>query len=124
MSSHKKTDFDYNTYLHYPISMKTTKKCSVIGYPRVGANRELKFASEKYFKNEISSNELEAVAKDLRAVNWKIQKTAGIDFISSNDFSFYDGMLDTAFMLCAIPVRYKKLCLSKLDTYFAMARGF
>ena len=123
MSAHKKTNIDYIIYLDYAFNMKTTKKCSVIGYPRVGANRELKFASEKYFKNEISSKELEAAAKDLRDLNWKTQKQAGIDFISSNDFSFYDGMLDTAFMLCAIPTRYKKLCLSKLDTFFAMARG-
>ena len=104
--------------------MKTIRKCSVIGYPRVGAQRELKFASEKYFKGDIDSGALEAAAKTLRASNWKTQQDAGIDFIASNDFSFYDGMLDTAFMLGVIPARYKNLCLSKLDTFFAMARGY
>ena len=64
------------------------------------------------------------VAHELKFLNWQTQKNDGIDFISSNDFSFYDGMLDTAFMLGAIPERYKKLELSKLDTFFAMARGY
>ena len=97
---------------------------SVIGFPRIGAHRELKFASEKYFANTISQEELEQAAKQIRLDGWKKQAEAGIGFISSNDFSFYDGMLDTAFMLGAIPARYKSLCLSKLDTFFAMARGF
>ncbi len=99
-------------------------KTSVIGFPRIGAHRELKFASEKYFAKTISQEELEQAAKQIRLDGWKKQAEAGIDFISSNDFSFYDGMLDTAFMLGAIPARYKALCLSKLDTFFAMARGF
>lgn len=97
---------------------------SVIGYPRIGSNRELKFASEKYFAKEISQEELKNVAKDLKISNWKTQKESGIDFISSNDFSFYDGMLDTSIMLGAIPTRYKNLKLSTLDTFFAMARGY
>ena len=99
-------------------------KTSVIGFPRIGAHRELKFASEKYFANTISQEELEQAAKQIRLDGWKKQAEAGIVFISSNDFSFYDGMLDTAFMLGAIPARYKSLCLSKLDTFFAMARGY
>lgn len=99
-------------------------KTSVIGYPRVGAKRELKFASEKYFAGEINSTELESTAKDLRKSHWLSQKNAGIDFISSNDFSFYDNMLDTCFLLGVIPERYKALTLSKLDTFFAMARGY
>ena len=104
--------------------VKTNMKTSVIGYPRIGAHRELKFASEKYFAKKIELNELEATAKEMRLSNWKSQKEAGIDFISSNDFSYYDGMLDTCFMLGVIPERYKALCLSKLDTFFAMARGY
>ena len=99
-------------------------RISVIGYPRIGSLRELKFASEKYFAKEISQEELNNVAHELKLSNWHTQKNDGIDFISSNDFSFYDGMLDTAFMLGAIPERYKKLGLSKLDTFFAMARGY
>lgn len=97
---------------------------SVIGFPRIGAHRELKFSSEKYFAKTISQEELEQAAKQIRLDGWKKQAEAGIGFISSNDFSFYDGMLDTAFMLGAIPARYKSLCLSKLDTFFAMARGY
>ena len=89
-------------------------KTSVIGFPRIGAHRELKFASEKYFAKTISQEELEQAAKQIRLDGWKKQAEAGISFISSNDFSFYDGMLDTAFMLGAIPARYKSLCLSKL----------
>ena len=99
-------------------------KTSVIGFPRVGANRELKFASEKYFAGKITAEELQNTARELRKNNWLLQKNAGIDFISSNDFSFYDNMLDTSFMLGVIPQCYKALCLSKLDTFFAMARGY
>ncbi|MBP5568987.1 MAG: 5-methyltetrahydropteroyltriglutamate--homocysteine S-methyltransferase [Treponema sp.] len=99
-------------------------KTSVIGFPRIGAKRELKFASEKYFAGTISLEELNQTASDIRRSNWKKQKDAGIDFISSNDFSFYDNMLDLCFMLGVIPKRYKDLCLSSLDTYFAMARGY
>ncbi len=99
-------------------------KTSVIGFPRVGANRELKFASEKYFAGKITAEELQATARELRKNAWLLQKNAGIDFINSNDFSFYDNMLDTSFMLGVIPQRYKALCLSKLDTFFAMARGY
>lgn len=99
-------------------------KTSIIGYPRIGSLRELKFASEKYFRNEISVAELQDTAQKLRFENLSIQCESGLDFIPSNDFSFYDGMLDTAVLLNAIPVRYKKLGLSELDTYFAMARGY
>ncbi|WP_455720186.1 5-methyltetrahydropteroyltriglutamate--homocysteine S-methyltransferase [Agathobacter sp.] len=97
---------------------------SVIGYPRIGTLRELKFALEKYFRKEITDAELQATAKELRAVHWQSQKDAGIDFIPSNDFSFYDIVLDSAFLFNIVPDRYKKLELSELDTYLAMARGY
>ncbi|MGN0613978.1 MAG: 5-methyltetrahydropteroyltriglutamate--homocysteine S-methyltransferase, partial [Porcipelethomonas sp.] len=99
-------------------------KTSITGYPRIGSQRELKFASEKYFRNEISEDELQKTAKELRLENLKVQRESGLDFIPSNDFSFYDGMLDTAFLLNAVPDRYRRLGLSGLDTYFAMARGY
>ena len=99
-------------------------KTSVIGYPRIGTLRELKFASEKYFRKEITSVELLVTAKSLRKIHWNTQKNSGIDFISSNDFSFYDMTLDTAVLFNIIPNRYRELNLSNLDTYFAMARGF
>lgn len=99
-------------------------KTSVIGFPRIGTLRELKFASEKYFKKEITADELLAKGKELRKIHWNTQKEAGIDFISSNDFSFYDILLDTAVLFGIVPKRYKELNLSELDTYFAMARGY
>lgn len=99
-------------------------KTSTIGYPRIGSLRELKFVSEKYFRNEITAQELQDTAKNLRFAHWKIQQDNGIDYIPSNDFSFYDNLLDTATLLNVIPKRYQELNLSPLDTYFAMARGY
>lgn len=97
---------------------------SVIGFPRIGRNRELKFASEKFFNGEISEQELKQVGKQMREFNILTQKQAGIDYISSNDFSFYDNLLDTAFLFNVIPARYKEPGLSDLQTYFAAARGY
>lgn len=99
-------------------------KTSIIGYPRIGSLRELKFASEKYFRGEITADELQKTAKELRFENLEVQRISGLDFIPSNDFSFYDGMLDTAVLLGTVPDRYRNLGLSELDTYFAMARGY
>ena len=99
-------------------------KTSVIGFPRIGKNRELKFATEKFFKAELSQAELEKTAESLRAYGWKKQQEAGIDFIPSNDFSFYDNMLDTAFLLGAVPSRYTSLGLSELEAYFAASHGY
>ena len=97
---------------------------SVIGFPRIGTLRELKFAEERYFKQEIDQAELLETAKELRKTHWQTQKNAGIDFISCNDFSFYDTLLDTAQLLNIVSKRYKDLKLSELDTYFSMARGY
>lgn len=97
---------------------------SVIGFPRVGKLRELKFASEKYFKQEISTEELEQVAKGLREMHWKLQQAAGISHIPSNDFSYYDNVLDLTVLLNALPENYRQLGLSERDTYFAAARGY
>lgn len=99
-------------------------KNSIIGFPRVGKLRELKFASEKYFRHEITKEELLKVAKDLRNEHFSFIKKQGIDYVPSNDFSFYDGVLDTAFLINAVPEEYKKLNLDDLDTYFAVARGY
>ena len=99
-------------------------KKSIIAFPRIGSNRELKFALEKYFRKEITEKELQTVAKKSRLENWKSQKEAGIDSPISNDFSFYDQTLDLSIALGAIPESYKNLELSELDTLFALARGF
>jgi 5-methyltetrahydropteroyltriglutamate--homocysteine methyltransferase len=97
---------------------------SVIGYPRIGKDRELKFASEKFFGGELDEAGLLEVAKTIRKEDLLKQKEAGITYISSNDFSFYDNVLDTAFLFNIIPQRYKDLGLSELETYFALARGY
>lgn len=97
---------------------------SIIGYPRVGTLRELKFATEKYFRGEISAEALSETAKQIRRSQWELQRRSGLDFIPSNDFSFYDNMLDTAVLFHIVPRRYSELGLSALDTYFAMARGY
>jgi 5-methyltetrahydropteroyltriglutamate--homocysteine methyltransferase len=99
-------------------------RTSVIGYPRIGKDRELKFAVEKYFSGDLSKEEMLQTAKMLRKEHWEKQDFIGIDFISSNDFSFYDNVLDTAILLNTVPQRYKDIGLDDLDTYFAMARGY
>ena len=71
-------------------------KTSVIGYPRVGAHRELKFASERYFNGTATRAELLSIAADLRRTHWQKQQEHQINWIPSNDFSFYDNILDTA----------------------------
>lgn len=97
---------------------------SIIGFPRIGAHRELKFATEKYFRGEISAEELKNTVVAQREAQWKLQKDAGVSYIPSNDYSLYDGVLDAAFMLNAIPARYASTGLSDLDVYFAMAHGY
>lgn len=99
-------------------------KTSVIGYPRVGGLRELKFTTEKYLKGDLTKEELEITAFRLREMHWKEQNNNKIDFIPSNDFSFYDNLLDTAVLLNVVPKRYRQLQLDPLDEYFAMARGY
>lgn len=99
-------------------------KTSVIGFPRVGKLRELKFVTEKFFRGEADVAELEKTGKEIRLEQWKWQKDSRIDFIPSGDFSFYDTILDAAVLFNIIPKRYKTLGLSEQDTYFAMARGY
>lgn len=92
---------------------------SIIGFPRIGQNRELKKALESFWSGKSNQNELELVAKELRAKHWVAQKE--LDFVCVNDFSLYDNMLDLAYALGAKPARFKEL--SGLEGYFAMARG-
>lgn len=97
---------------------------TIIGFPRIGAQRELKFATEKYFRKQITAAELKKVGKKLRKKHWKQLQSAGIDQIPSNDFSFYDNMLDTAFLFNALPTEIANSSLSDIDKYFALARGY
>lgn len=92
---------------------------SILGFPRIGKNRELKKALESFWSGKCSSQELESVAKSLRAKHWEIQK--GLDYVCVNDFSLYDNVLDLAYALNAKPYRFKDL--EGLEGYFAMARG-
>lgn len=97
---------------------------TIIGFPRLGEFRELKFETEKYFRNEISADDLKAFAKELRQKHWNVIKDAGIDQIPSNDFSFYDNTLDTSVLFNIIPKKVKDLDFDELEEYFALARGY
>ncbi|WP_311466981.1 5-methyltetrahydropteroyltriglutamate--homocysteine S-methyltransferase [uncultured Abiotrophia sp.] len=97
---------------------------SIIGFPRIGEHRELKFATEKYFRKEISAEELQATAKELRAKHWRLAQEGGVDQIPSNDFSLYDTFLDTAVLFNIVPEQVQAIDLSELDKYFALARGY
>ena len=92
---------------------------SIIGFPRIGQNRELKKALEAFWAGKCSQSELESVAKELRAKHWEAQKH--LDYVCVNDFSYYDNVLDLAYALGAKPARFKELI--GLEGYFAMARG-
>lgn len=93
----------------------------VIGFPRIGEKRELKKVLEQYWSKQTDFNEVKYVTSQLKKRHWNYQKDAKIDFIASNDFSYYDNMLDTTILLGAIPQRFQNLKDEEL--YFAMARG-
>ncbi|MBN7812446.1 5-methyltetrahydropteroyltriglutamate--homocysteine S-methyltransferase [Algoriphagus sp. H41] len=101
----------------------------ILGYPRIGSHRELKKASERYWSGKSSLKDLLSAGHTIRQQNWQLQKQAGLDLITSNDFSFYDQVLDMSLAVSAIPERYHPILLDKkgnaeLDLYFAMARGY
>ncbi|MGO3770119.1 MAG: 5-methyltetrahydropteroyltriglutamate--homocysteine S-methyltransferase, partial [Vreelandella alkaliphila] len=100
----------------------------ILGYPRIGAQRELKKATEAYWKGDISRGDLEATGQALRLSHWQIQQNAGLDFISVGDFAFYDQVLNVSVMLGAVPARFNaqhevSAGNVDLDTAFRMARG-
>ncbi|MDO4697812.1 MAG: 5-methyltetrahydropteroyltriglutamate--homocysteine S-methyltransferase [Pasteurellaceae bacterium] len=96
----------------------------VLGFPRVGAKRELKFAQERYWRKELGEQDLIDLAKALREKNWKHQAEANADFVAVGDFTFYDHILDLQVATGAIPARFgfdsQHLTL---DQYFQLARG-
>ncbi len=94
-----------------------------LGYPRIGNKRQLKFALEKYWRGEISEDELSRRAAAVRAANWSTQLEAGIDLIPVGDFSLYDHVLDMSVTLGHVPSRFAGDDASPLDRYFRMARG-
>jgi 5-methyltetrahydropteroyltriglutamate--homocysteine methyltransferase len=98
-----------------------------LGFPRIGNNRELKQVCELYWSGKISLELLLETGRKIKKQNWKLQKDTGIDLVPSNDFSFYDHILDMSLSVGAIPDRYKSLIddnISIHDLYFAMARGY
>jgi 5-methyltetrahydropteroyltriglutamate--homocysteine methyltransferase len=97
-----------------------------LGYPRIGAGRELKKACENYWAGQIGKQELLIAGKNERQKNWKLQQEYGIDLIPCNDFSFYDQVQDLSLMLGAVPERFEPLkkILNETDLYFAMCRGY
>ncbi len=108
----------------------TTKtiKAHILGYPRVGAKRELKFALESFWRKETTSEHLQKTAADLRKTHWQKQQDADLAFITSNDFSLYDHVLDHTVLFGAQPKRFAKLpfgekTISPENAYFSLARG-
>ncbi len=102
-------------------------KAHILGYPRIGEKRTLKFAQETYWKGGLTAAGLQEVGKGLREQHWQKQKAAGLDFITAGDFTFYDHVLDTALLFGAAPTRFgfsgdNAQPLSEQD-YFALARG-
>lgn len=95
-----------------------------LGYPRIGAQRELKKALEAYWAGELTREALEQTGKELRARHWQEQKNAGLDFVTVGDFAFYDQILNLSLAFGVIPPRFQTTPeQADLDTYFCMARG-
>jgi len=92
-----------------------------LGFPRIGAKRELKFAQESFWKGQLPERELQQTGQALRARHWQAQ--AQLDWAPVGDFSFYDQVLDTSFTLGHIPSRVNNLAGTELDNYFRIARG-
>lgn len=112
-----------NTFLRFSFCPRAMSS-HIVGYPRIGPKRELKFALESFWDGKSSAEELQKVALDLRSSIWKQMVDVGIKYIPSNTFSYYDHMLDTTAMLGAVPPRYGWTGGEiEFDVYFSMARG-
>lgn len=99
-------------------------KTTIVGFPRIGEFRELKFATEAFFRGDSTTKDLLQKGKELRKKHWQLLKDSGIDEIPSNDFSFYDTTLDTACLFNIVPAAVRSLALTPLEEYFALARGY
>ncbi|MCA1958556.1 MAG: 5-methyltetrahydropteroyltriglutamate--homocysteine S-methyltransferase [Nitrospira sp.] len=93
-----------------------------LGYPRIGASRELKKALEAFWSGRLTADELHRTAAELRWRHWSVMKAAGLDLVPIGDFSLYDHVLDMAVTIGAVPSRYRSIA-DPLTRYFAMARG-
>ncbi|MFC7862475.1 5-methyltetrahydropteroyltriglutamate--homocysteine S-methyltransferase [Streptomyces murinus] len=105
-------------------SAAAAARATVYGYPRQGANRELKKAVEGYWKGRVTATGLRATTAELRSATWRRLAAAGLHEVPTGDFSYYDHVLDTTVMVGAIPDRHRAaVAADQLDGYFAMARG-
>ena len=100
-----------------------------LGYPRIGSQRELKKATERYWAGTSTRAELHETGRRIRRHSWQLQQAAGLDLIPCNDFSYYDQVLDMSLLVGAVPARYAPVLTqnrhnTELDLYFAMARGY
>jgi 5-methyltetrahydropteroyltriglutamate--homocysteine methyltransferase len=110
--------------LRYDRAIMSRIHTHLLGYPRIGEQRELKKATELYWKGEIPRAALEAIGRDLRKRNWLKQKAAGIDWVPCNDFSFYDQVLDASCLFGNVPPRFGwNETQAGLDARFLIARG-
>jgi len=92
-----------------------------LGFPRIGAKRELKFALESYWKGQSTRDELKSLGKELRQRHWNLQ--SALDLSPVGDFAFYDQVLDMSFTLGNLPERVNGFHGDQLDNYFRVARG-
>ncbi|WP_445365627.1 5-methyltetrahydropteroyltriglutamate--homocysteine S-methyltransferase [Microbulbifer sp. ANSA001] len=96
----------------------------ILGYPRIGANRELKKAQEAYWRGEISQQQLLQVGAEIRRSNWQAQSDAGLDWVTVGDFAWYDQVLNHSLMFGVVGDRFSEgAAENKLDQYFRLARG-
>ena len=102
--------------------LHTEIRTANLGFPRMGASRELKFALEAFWRGERTEAELQTTARELRSRHWRLQHDAGIGAIPSNDFSLYDHVLDMLVALGATPERFGSGAVTA-ERYFAMARN-
>lgn len=94
-----------------------------LGFPRIGRQRELKFALEKYWRGEIEQTQLQSLASELRRTHWQWQQAAGVKQVPVGDFAFYDQVLTLSATINAIPARHRSGEQVDLDTLFRVARG-
>ncbi len=95
----------------------------ILGYPRIGSDRQTKRAVEAYWSKEITASELHDRTNAIKEANWLAQKQAGLDYVTVNDFSCYDHVLDMSALLGVVPERFESTGDVSVDTYFRMARG-
>ena len=98
-------------------------KKHILGFPRIGAQRELKKALESFWKGESTLEELSAYGSSLRHKHWSLQQNADLSWVATGDFSMYDKMLDTSVMLGLLPERFSHLAPDDMEAYFTLARG-